>query len=448
MADVPVGSGTGLESQPLLYDRELRKRWLYVLPIVFITFSLAYLDRANYGLGAAAGMAATLGITGSQSALLGSLFFLGYFAFQVPGIAYARSHSSAGLVFVALLSWGTLAALTGVVRQFWLLAIDRFLLGVAESIIFPAMLVLITHWFRRGERSRANTLLMLGNPVTVLWMSILTGYLIQSVGWQKTFVLEGLPSVLWAFVWRAVIRDKPSEARWMGAKASAALESEIAADQVTLPRIGRFRDALARKDVLVLCALYLSWSLGVYGFVLWLPTILRAGKEIGIGRTGLLAAVPYLLSILLMLVTSSISDRTLRRRTVVWPFLILAGAAFFASFLFAQHSFYVAYAALIVAGGAMYAPYGSFFALIAELIPKTVLDEVLALINSSGALGGFAGTWLVGLLQARTGNSRAGFLLMSGALIAAGLLMLLVPSASPAPGVRSPRNTRSEHNPR
>ena len=75
----------------------------------------------------------------------------------------------------------------------------------------------------------------------------------------------------------------------------------------------------------------------------------------------------------------------------------------------------------------MYAPYGSFFAFIAETIPKTVFDEVLAFINSVGALGAFAGTWLVGLLQARTGNSQAGFLLMSGALMLAGLLMLFFP---------------------
>ncbi len=124
-------------------DRELRKRWFYVLPLIFITFSLAYLDRANYGLGAAAGLAATLHITGSQSALLGSLFFLGYFAFQLPGIAYAGRHSSTWLVFAALLTWRTLAALTGVVRQFWLLAIDRLLPGCALRIL------LRTH--RRGD---------------------------------------------------------------------------------------------------------------------------------------------------------------------------------------------------------------------------------------------------------------------------------------------------------
>jgi sugar phosphate permease len=408
--------------------RDTRRRWLYVLPAVFITYSLAYLDRANYGLGAAAGLAATLHITGSQSALLGSLFFLGYFFFQVPGIRYTRRHSSMNIIFAALIVWGTLAALTGVIRQFWLLALDRFLLGVAESIIFPAMLVLITRWFTRSERSRANTLLMLGNPITVLWMSLITGYLIHRLGWQKTFIVEGLPSVVWAFAWLAIVRDRPSKARWMTSAGSAALERQLAQEELTVPAVGSLREAFARKEVLLLCLLYLCWSLGIYGFILWLPTIIRDGASIGIERTGILSAAPYLLAVILMLIASSVSDRSLRRKAVVWPFLILAGVALFGSFVASAHSFWTAYAALILAGGAMYAPYGSFFALISEIVPRNVLDEVLALVNSSGALGAFAGAWVVGVLQARTGNPRAGFLLMSGALVASGLLMLLIPS--------------------
>ncbi len=410
--------------QAAMNDPDSRKRWMYVLSAVFVTYSLAYLDRANYGLGAAAGLAATLHITASQSALLGALFFLGYFAFQVPGMAYARRRSSTRIIFAALLLWGTLAALTGIIRSFWLLAIDRFLLGVAESVIFPAMLVLITRWFTRAERSRANTLLMLGNPITVLWMSVITGYLIHSLGWQMTFIVEGLPSVAWAFLWLAMMRDRPSDAPWMSAEGSLAIEHSLAQEQRTLPQVGTWRKAFARTDVVLLSVVYFCWSVGVYGFVLWLPTILRAGKEMGIERIGVLAATPYLLAVILMLLTSHFSDRSLRRKSVIWPYLILSGLALFVSFLTTGHSFWTAYVALILAGGTMYAPYGSFFALIAESLPKNVLDEVLGLINSSGALGAFAGAWFVGLLQARTGDSRAGFLLMSGALIGSGLLML------------------------
>ena len=401
----------------------LRKRWLYLLPAVFVTYSLAYLDRANYGFGAAAGLAATLHITGSQTALLGSLFFLGYFFFQVPGIAYARRRNASRLIFGALLVWGTLAALTGVIRSFWLLALDRLLLGIAESLIFPAMLLLLTNWFTRSERSRANTLLILGNPVTILWMSAITGFLIRSFGWQMTFVIEGLPSIAWAFVWLAVVRDRPEKAAWMNPEASAQLSRQLAEEQVALPKVSGLFKALTRPDVLLLSLQYFCWSLGLYGFVLWLPTIIRQGSELGIGITGLLSAVPYLLAVLMMILVAYLSDKTLRRQSLVWPFLVLSGVALLGSFLFAAHGFWLAYGCLILAGGAMYAPYGPFFAIIPELVPSNVAAEVMAMVNSFGALGAFLGSWFVGVLQAHTGNSRAGYLLMAVALILSGLIM-------------------------
>ena len=72
----------------------------------------------------------------------------------------------------------------------------------------------------------------------------------------------------------------------------------------------------------------------------------------------------------------------------------------------------------------MYAPYGPFWAIIPEMLPRNVAGEVLALVNSFGALGAFAGSWMVGLLQAVTHNSRAGFLLMSVSLIVSGGIIL------------------------
>src|SRR5579871_2180724 len=113
-------------------EASLRKRWTYLLPIIFATYSLAYLDRANFGFGAAAGLASTLHITNLDTSLLAGLFFLGYFAFQIPGAMLAKKYSIRRVVSGTLILWGCFAALTGIIRQFWLLALDRFLLGVAE----------------------------------------------------------------------------------------------------------------------------------------------------------------------------------------------------------------------------------------------------------------------------------------------------------------------------
>ncbi len=411
------GADAGIGSQ---------KRWLYLLPAIFVTYSLAYVDRANFGFGVAAGLGATLHIGGKESSLLAGLFFLGYFAFQIPGAILARRYSVSKVVFAALVTWGTFAALTGVIRPFWLLALDRFLLGVAESLIFPVMLHLLTRWFTRSERSRANTFLMLGNAVTVLWMSTMTGYLIERLGWQRTFIVEGLPSILWAFIWIAIVRDRPTDAKWLSPEVGAALERRIAAEQAEVAPVGALRNVLFRGDVLLLSAQYFCWSLGVYGFVLWLPTIVKQGAAVSITNTGLLSAIPYLAAILLMLLAGYIADKTQRRRSIVWPFLLIAGLALFGSFLFAQRSFLMAFVCLVIAGGCMYAPYGPFFAIVPELVPRNVVAEVMAMINSCGALGGFFGSYLVGLLQAVTGNAQAGYLLMSLSLVlSAGLMLLL-----------------------
>ncbi|MNI67406.1 putative tartrate transporter [compost metagenome] len=91
----------------------------------------------------------------------------------------------------------------------------RFTLGVVESAVMPAMLIFLSNWFTKGERSRANTFLILGNPVTVLWMSIVSGYLVHGVGWRMMFIIEGAPSIIWAFFWWKLVKNKPREVKWL-----------------------------------------------------------------------------------------------------------------------------------------------------------------------------------------------------------------------------------------
>ena len=413
-------------------QKELRRRWLFLMPVVFFTYSLAYLGRSNFGFGAAAGLAKSLNITESRAAFLGSVFFLGYFLFQVPAAAYAQRKSATRLIFFALISWGVLSGLTGIIRDYWLLVVDRTLLGVAESLIFPSMLILLTNWFTRQERSRANAILILGNPVTVMWMAAVTGYLIHAVGWQMTFILEGIPSIVWAFVWIVVARDQPREAAWLSQASSQHLEAALELEQTALPPHRNLASALRVPSVILLCVQYFFWSFGVYGLVLWIPEMIRSGSARGIETIGLLSAAPFLLAVVLMLLVAYFSDRVLNRKDFVWPFLLLSGVALFSSYTFSGTNFWFSYISLIVAGGAMYAPYGPFFAIVPEMLPKSVAGEVMALINTFGALGGFVGTWLVGWLQALTGNSRAGFLTMSMSLLIAAAIILALRTNKPA----------------
>lgn len=401
------------------------QRWFRLIPIAFITYSLAYLDRANFGFGVASGMAQDLQITPEVSSLLSSLFFLGYFFFQIPGAYYAAHYSAKKLIFWSLILWGGLATATGLVSDVNLLIAIRFMLGVVESAVMPAMLILLSNWFTKKERSRANTFLILGNPATVLWMSILSGYLIEAVGWRGMFIWEGLPAVVWAFFWWRLVEDKPKEAKWLTESDKLTLEQMLQEEQQGIRPMKNYKQAFKSRTVILLSLQYALWSIGVYGFVMWLPSIIKAAPQMNIIKTGWLSSVPYLFAIISMLAASSLSDKTLNRKAFVWPFLLIGAIAFYGSYLLGNSNFYLSFILLVVACSAMYAPYGPFFAIIPEILPKNVAGVAMALINSMGALGSFAGAYLVGYLNGATGSFGASYLFMSTSLILAALLTMI-----------------------
>lgn len=401
-------------------------RWLYIMPIVFITYSLAYLDRANYSFAAAAGINADLGISKGMSSLLGSLFFLGYFFFQIPGAIYAEKRSVRKLIFACIFLWGLFASLTGMVSNIPMLVIIRFSLGVVEAAVMPAMLIYISNWFTQSERSRANTFLILGNPVTVLWMSVLSGYLIQALGWRQMFIIEGVPAILWAFFWWKTARDKPSQVSWLSQQEKDDLEKILSDEQKNIKPVRNYREAFKSRNVVLLCAQYFCWSIGVYGFVLWLPSIIRGASDLNMVETGWLSAVPYLAATVSMVLVSWASDKMNNRKLFVWPMLLIGAICFLGSFLLGSSNFWLSYTLLVIAGAAMYAPYGPFFAIIPEMLPKNVAGGAMALINSMGALGSFFGSWFVGYLNGATGSPSASYMFMGLALLASVFFTIIV----------------------
>ena len=401
------------------------RRWYRLIPIVFITYSLAYLDRANFGFAAAGGMAKELNITASISSLLASLFFLGYFFFQIPGALYAANKSSKKLIFWSLILWGALAAATGMISNVNMLIVIRFMLGVVESAVMPAMLIFLSKWFTKAERSRANTFLILGNPATILWMSILSGYLIKSVGWRWMFIWAGLPAIIWAFLWWRLVDEVPKNAKWLSEAEKQALEDKLQMEQAGIKPVKNYVVAFKSKTVILLCLQYALWSIGVYGFVMWLPSIINAAPNMNIVKTGWLSSVPYVFAIIGMLSASYFSDKTLKRKVFVWPFLLIGAIAFYGSYLTGTTNFWLSFVLLVIAGAAMYAPYGPFFAIITEILPRNVAGGAIALINSFGALGSFAGSYLVGRLNGSTGGFGASYIFMSGALFLSAIITLI-----------------------
>jgi len=402
-----------------------KKRWYRLIPVAFITYSLAYLDRANFGFAAAGEMAKDLHITAATSSLLGSLFFLGYFFFQIPGAHYAANKSAKKLIFWSLILWGVLAAATGLVSNITLLMIIRFMLGVVESAVMPSMIILLSRWFTKKERSRANTFLILGNPVTILWMSIVSGYLVNAAGWRWMFIWEGLPAIIWAFFWWRLVSDKPVNARWLTQEEIRSLETVLQKEQQLIKPVKNYAAAFKSKVVILLCLQYALWSIGVYGFVIWLPSIIKAAPQMSIIKTGWLSSLPYAFAIIGMITASYFSDKTLNRKIFVWPFLLVASLAFYGSYLTGTNNFWLSFVLLVIAGMSMYSPYGPFFAILTEILPANVTAGAIALVNSFGALGSFAGSYLVGYLNGTTGGFGASYIFMAGSVLLSAIITLV-----------------------
>ena len=142
-------------------------------------------------------------------------------------------------------------------------------------------------------------------------------------------------------------------------------------------------------------------------------------------ETGWLSSLPYAFAVIGMITASYFSDKTLNRKIFVWPFLLIASLAFYASYLIGPNNFWLSFVLLVIAGTTMYAPYGPFFAILTEILPANVTAGAIALINSLGALGSFAGSYLVGYLNGTTGGFGASYIFMAGSLLLSAIITLL-----------------------
>lgn len=403
-----------------------KARWWRITPILFITYSFAYLDRVNYAFAAVGGIGRDLDISASTQALIGALFFLGYFAGQIPGAIYAERTSPKKVIFLCLILWGVFSTLTGLVSSIPALMIVRFLLGTVEAAVFPSLLIFVNHWFAKSERSVANSATVLATPVTILWMSILSGYLVHAWGWRAMFVAEGLPASLWGIAWWFLARDWPSEASWLVPEERDAIAAKIAAEQGAIKPVRSYGEAFRSFLVIRLSILYFFWGLSLFGFLLWLPTIIKQGGTANIVNIGWLSAGPYVATTILMPIISAIADRTQQRRLVVLACLAASAVSFLILYALPALSFWLSYGLLSVVGIGLISAIAPFFSIPADVLPKNVAGGASAMINSLGALGGFVGSYLVGLVTGLTGNSSSSFLLM-GVSLAISVMLLCFP---------------------
>ena len=157
-------------------------------------YTISYVDRTNislrrWGFPKISSMMHDLLMDDRMKGQAAGIFFLGYVLLQMAGGHLAGKWSAKKLVSLCLIFWGMCAVACGLAKTFYQFEIARFLLGVSESCVFPATLVLLAHWFPSAERARANAFWNLCQPLAVVASAPITGFLLGAYGWQTMLIL-------------------------------------------------------------------------------------------------------------------------------------------------------------------------------------------------------------------------------------------------------------------
>ena len=405
-------------------------------------YTISYVDRTNVSLALAPTLSTMMRDLLMDDRMKGEaagIFFFGYILLQIPGGHWATRWGSRKIVSLFLISWGICAIGCGLAQTFRQFEVMRFLLGVAESGVFPATLVLLANWFPRSERARANAYWNLCQPLAVAGSAPLTSWLIGGYGWQKMIIMEGILPFIWLPIWWFFIRDHPREAKWISAEERHYLETTLAREKNELEPPARISwlARLSQPAIPVMVLLYFLHNCAAYGCMTFFTSGLK-GQGFTPFEYGILFAIPYVVTAVIMVINSWHSDKTHERRGHVAAVYILSGTSLILSVLLRQH-FWVSYGFLCLAIPGPFAALAPFWAIPAETMPRNVMGPVIGLVNAFGNVGGFAGPYIVGWLSKEYHSTALAFsALGAGMLICAGLAFLL-PKASQAATAPAPK---------
>ena len=405
------------------------QRWLRILPFATVTYALSFINRANVSQ-ALPSMSRELHLNSAQAGTIAGIFFWGYLVLQVPGGYLATRWSTKWFVSILLVIWGSAAVGCGFVHsgsQMWVM---RFLLGVAEGGMYPATLVLISHWFPRKERARANSLFSIAIPISLIVSAPLSGWLLDRWNWRVMLAVEGAFPLLWVLAWILCIYDYPRQAPWISAEERDHLETEYRRDVAAREPADHeyFLRALFAPQVLLLTMIKLLMLSGQLGYLFWLPSAIEKAKTSSHFITSLLYMIPFVVGAVSLVLISQSSDKKNERRGHVAFAMAIGGLALFGGVLTNEVSPIFSYALVCLAAVGAFAPLGPFWAIPTEVFSRKMAGSVVGFINGIGNLGGFLGPVLVGYLNKRTGNFTSGFAMLGAfMLIGAALTFGLAP---------------------
>ena len=430
MADADVtGQGTraaAVDPSPL--DRARRKAYRRLLPLCFISYVIAYVDRSNVAI---AKLTMSRDLPAFDNAVIGfgfGVFFIGYFLLEIPGTLIVERWSARKWLARIMITWGITAALTAAVKTPVQFYVVRFLLGLAEAGFYPGVIVYLTHWFASRDRARALAYFFVATPVAQIispkisnaLLKIGTDEVIGAVrvhhpevlgleGWQWVYIAWGIPAVILGVLVLILLTDRPQQAAWLAPEERDALLAELARENKARPASHHVKLLAAMRDpkVLLLCAVYFLAVTGSYGVESFMPSILDRWYALKLDTLTWLVILPPILALAGQLFVGWSSDRRKERRLHTAVPMALAAVGLIlvtqsrGSLALTIFGFMLSYA-----GFKAYLP--AFWSLPSLFLTDTAAAGCIGLINSVGNLGGFMGPFVLGTVEKLTGSFEGG----------------------------------------
>jgi sugar phosphate permease len=415
-----------------------QNRWVRILIVALLMYIISVIDRTNIAM-AIPSMRAELGLGRAGIGFATGTFFFGYVVLQIPAGRLSSAWSAKWVIFTLLILWGAISASTALVRTEGELIANRFMLGVAEGGVLTSTLVLIRHWFIREERARANTVFLMSLALGSVIANPLSGVVLKLSTWRWMFVIEAIPSFVWAMFWAVAIADRPETAAWLPDAERRRLSAALAAERAAEPPIGgHWTRAIWNPAVLIIAAYNFLALAANWGVTIWLPSVLKQ-SGLSIMSVGLLSAIPYAAGAVAMLIVAISSDRRMERKWHTVLMTAMSGIFLLLAQLSGERAIMITLLLLTLSFAGFFGRFGPFWALPSEVLPAPVAGVGIAVINGVGNLGGFAGPFAFGAIRTATGSfssalSLAGLLLVASAAV---LLLLRMPDHRPMLAARA-----------
>jgi D-galactonate transporter len=406
------------------------------MPLLFICYIVAYIDRVNVGF-AKLQMMGDLKFSEAIYGFGAGVFFLGYFLFEVPSNIVLHRVGARVWICRVLVTWGIISGCTALVRTPWEFYAVRLLLGVAESGFFPGMILYLTYWFPSHRRAKMVAMLMAGVPVSGIIGGPVSGFILHHFnashgisGWEWLFILEAIPAVILGLVILYWLDDRVVHAAWLTAEEKTIVAGEIG-EEAGVKTHHTVLSVFTSARVWLMGTIFLGMEMGSYANSFWQPTIIGQTGVKNEFYIGLLTMVPNTLALVCMILVGRHSDRTRERRWhVALPNMVAAVGFVLCTFAGQGASgTIVAMMGLSLSVVGVYTALPMFWALPTSFLGGAAAAAGIALVNCTGNLGGFFSPAIIGALKTHTGTLNSGLYLIAGCMMASALLIVaLVPA--------------------